>query len=108
MKNENEHEYDTEMEEALNRLREMKKAEIIEIDGRLKKMRGKIGDQLAILGLYSHRSIVMDHKGWDSVILKAKTKANELEAHYEAKKIDLERNRQELEFDLVSLNEILK
>ena len=102
------HEYVAEKEEALNRLREMKKAEIIEIDGKLKKMRDKIGDQLAISELYSHRSNIKDHKGWNSVIFKAKTKANELEDNYDDKKIDLERNKRELEFDLESLDEILK
>lgn len=97
-----------EKREALNRLKEKKEARLLEINDRLKKMRDAVADQKAIIELYTYRDTAKGHKGYNGVIREAIKRANELENNYEERRPELEREKQILEIDLESLNELLK
>lgn len=99
--------YEVEKREAFNRLKTKTETRISEINIELKKIREEIADQLAIKELYSFRE-AKGQSGHDGTIRKANEKAIELEERNEETINKLKNEKQALEFDLDSLNELLK
>jgi len=102
-----EFDYTNEKQEGLKQLREETKDKIKKINDEIKNLKSEIGYQLAVAELYRHR-LSKGQKGWEYKVNEANNKVSELQDMYKEKITELKRDKINLEFDLKSLDEILK